>query len=113
MASRRSPTVPLQTSPCTTEGLMMYAVVTQQAIDPTRSDEVARNLHDKVVPAQRSLPGCSEVVHLRSQDGRNGIVIMILDTPEHAERAAATITTPQGAPVIIQSTTVYEVSAHA
>jgi hypothetical protein len=91
----------------------MYAVVTQQTIDPQRADEVVRNLRERVVPAQRSLPGCSEVVHLRSQDGRSGIVIMIIDTPEHAEQASATIATPDGAPVRIQSTAIYEVTAIA
>jgi hypothetical protein len=91
----------------------MYAVVTNQTIDPKRSTEVARNLRERVVPAQRSLPGCSEVVHLRSQDGRAGVVIMILDTAEHARQAAATIATPEGAPVAINSTDIYEVSAYA
>jgi hypothetical protein len=90
----------------------MYAVVSQQTIDPNRSGEIARNLRERVVPAQRSLPGCSEVVHLRSQDGCTGIVILILDTPEHAQQAAATITTPEDAPVTIRSTAIYEVSAH-
>jgi hypothetical protein len=91
----------------------MFAVVTTQTIDPNRAEEVARNLRDRVVPAQRSLPGCSEVVHLRSHDGRTGMVIMILDTSDHAQQAAATITTPEDAPVKIGSTTIYEVSAHA
>jgi len=91
----------------------MYAVVTNQTIDPERSDEVDRNLRERVVPAQRSLAGCSEVVHLRSRDGRTGIVIMILDTAEHAQEAASTITTPEDAPVAIHNTAIYEVSAHA
>jgi hypothetical protein len=97
----------------TAKGCVMYAVVTMQSIDPARWDEVGRNLRERVLPAQRSLPGCSEVVHLRSEDGRSGIVVMILDTPDHAKQAAATITTPEDAPVAIQSTAVYEVSAHA
>jgi hypothetical protein len=91
----------------------MYAVVANQTIDPKRSDEVARNVRERVVPAQRSLPGCSEVVHLRSQDGSTGIVIMIMDTAEHARQAAASIATPEDAPVVIESTDIYEVSAHA
>jgi hypothetical protein len=91
----------------------MYAVVTNQTIDPKRWDEVAGNLRERVVPAQRSLPGCSEVVHLRSQDGRTGLVIMILDTVEHARQAAASITTPEDAPVAIHSTDIFEVSARA
>jgi len=91
----------------------MYAVVANQTIDPRRSDEVERNIQARVVPAQRSLPGCSEVVHLRSRDGRSGIVIMILDSVEHAQSAAATISTPADAPVTIQSTVIYEVSAYA
>jgi hypothetical protein len=91
----------------------MYAVVTTQTIDPSRWEEVARNLRERVVPAQRSLPGCSEVVHLRSDDGRTGMVIMILDTPDNAQQAASTITTPEDAPVAIQSIGIYEVSAHA
>jgi hypothetical protein len=68
---------------------------------------------ERVVPAQRSLPGCSEVVHLRSQDGRSGIVILILNTPEHARQAAPTIATPEDAPITIHSTAIHEVSAHA
>jgi hypothetical protein len=91
----------------------MYAVVTSQTIDPERADEVNRNLRERVVPAQRSLAGCSEVVHLRSRDGRTGIVIIILDTAEHAQAAADTITTPEDAPVAIHSTSIYEVSAQA
>ena len=91
----------------------MYAVVAEQTIDATRSDEGARNIRERVVPAQRSRPGCSEVVHLRSEDGRAGIVIMILDTRDHAQQAADTITTPEDAPVAIRSTAIYEVSAHA
>ena len=41
------------------------------------------------------------------------MVIMILDTSDHAQQAAATVTTPEDAPVKIGSTTIYEVSAHA
>jgi hypothetical protein len=91
----------------------MYAVVANQTIDPSRSEEIARNLRERVVPAQRALPGCSDVVHLLSEDRQSAIVILILDTEGHARDAAATIATPAGAPVVVCSTNIYEVSARA
>jgi hypothetical protein len=76
--------------------------------DPKRSDAY---LHSDVVPMAKALPGFVKGMWFGDDETGNGA--LVFDTREHAEGAAATVSSPPDGEVMIRDVAVYELKAEA
>lgn len=93
----------------------MYAVVVQVDLDTSRQDEGVQTLESFVVPTVKAMPGFVSGTWMRSLDGSEGRSLLVFESREAAEAAAARIAEgpPAGAPVTFRSADVGEVLAQA
>ncbi|HUF33703.1 MAG TPA: hypothetical protein VMN58_10910 [Acidimicrobiales bacterium] len=89
----------------------MYAIVGVSKLGPEAKPEMAQG----ILANLRSAPGFVSGTFTRSPDGKNGRSMVLFETEEAAETAAANAraSIPDDAPVEITSIEVYEVVAHA
>jgi heme-degrading monooxygenase HmoA len=91
---------------------MMFAVVGRVKMEPGRLDEVTEMASNVVLPMVKSQPGHVASYFTRSADGTNGMSMSLFETKEQANESAASMNTPPGAPVALESVEVREVIAN-
>jgi heme-degrading monooxygenase HmoA len=89
----------------------MYAVVVRVKVGG--GDATVSELRDQVVPRVKSSPGFKAGYWTRSEEGSDGLSIVVFDSEENARAAAERI--PQGMPrdVTLEDVQVREVVASA
>ena len=93
----------------------MHALLVQLEIDPARSDEAMKFLHEVAVPMIRQGAGFVSGTWMRSQDGRHTRSLILYESEQTAKAAAtrAAEGPPPGAPTKFVSGEVFEVMAQA
>lgn len=93
----------------------MHGFITTVDIDTARADEARELLREFTIPTARSQPGFVRGVWLRSDDASSGCGVVLFDTQEHAQAAAALAQQgpPPGSPVTIRGVEVLEVVGEA
>jgi hypothetical protein len=66
----------------------MHTIVVRMSIDPVRADEAARHLREDVVGWARRQPGFVHGQWLRSDDGREGMGVVVFASADDAATAA-------------------------
>lgn len=89
----------------------MYVTSVRVDIQEGRSAESMRQLHAEVVPNTKHLAGFLKGVWFG--DDANGNAVLVFDSREHAEDAAATVTSRLADPVALRDVAVYELKAEA
>jgi hypothetical protein len=67
----------------------MYAVIVRMGMDPQRAGDVDRHFQQDIVPWAKAQDGFVTGRWLRSTDGLTGLGVVVFDTSEAAEKAAA------------------------
>jgi hypothetical protein len=91
----------------------MHAVLVSVRIDPDRSDEAEKLLHEQTVPRASSLDGFVKGYWARAADRARGRGTLIFDSEAAAKAASEQIAQPPGGPTTIESIEVFEVLAEA
>lgn len=90
----------------------MYVVHIAVRIDPSRTDDAARYLHERVVPDAKQAPGFQR--GLWTGDGATkGRAVMTFDSQANAERVASMVGAADDDPVSVESVEVMWVQAEA
>ena len=92
----------------------MHAVVVRVSIGD--ADIADKGLHEQVVPRASQSPGFVAGYWTRSDDGTNGLSMIVLDSEDNARAAADRITSGEGVrpeTVTLESVEVREVVANA
>ena len=89
----------------------MYVMSLRVDIEEGRSDDSLKYLHAEVVPGTKTLPGF--VKGMWFGDETNGNAAIVFDTREHAEDAAANVSSRLVDPVSLRDVSVYELRAEA
>jgi hypothetical protein len=88
----------------------MYVMSVRVNIQGDRRESDA-HLHSTVVPRTKALPGFMKGMWFGDDESGNGAVVF--DTREHAEGAAAAVSSPPDGAVMVRDVTVYELKAEA
>jgi hypothetical protein len=91
----------------------MHAVLVSVRIDPDRSDEAEKLLHEQTVPRASSFDGFVKGYWARSADRTRGRGTLVFDSEAAAKAATEQIVQPPGSPTTIESIEVFEVLAEA
>lgn len=89
----------------------MHAMVVRMGMDPARTGEVDRHFAEDIVPWATAQPGFVAGRWLRSTDGLTGLGVVIFDSSEAADQAAADpreMVYPPGTPWSVADVTVFE-----
>ena len=65
----------------------MHAIVVHVKIDPKRKDEAERMLFEDVVPSVKQAPGLVGAYWLRSEDGTEGLSVVVFKDKDSAQKA--------------------------
>jgi hypothetical protein len=91
----------------------MHAVLVSVRIDPNRSDEAEKLLHERTVPSASSFDGFVKGYWARSADRARGRGTLIFESEAAAKAASEQISQPPDSPTTIESIEVFEVLAEA
>jgi quinol monooxygenase YgiN len=94
----------------------MHAVVATVEIEAGKAEEATKALREQVVPQVKQAPGFVSGTWARSADGKHGHSMVLFQSKEAAEAAAANLQQqgpPPGVPVKIAYVQVYEVLEQA
>ena len=91
----------------------MHAVLVSVRIDPDRTDEAEKMLHEQTVPRASSFDGFVKGYWARAADRTRGRGTLIFDSEAAAKAASEQIVQPPDSPTTIESIEVFEVLAEA
>jgi hypothetical protein len=69
----------------------MHGVLVTAKIAPGQFEASRKMLQEQVLPMVKKMPGLVKGYWTRSADGAQGISLVVFDTKEHADGAAATV----------------------